>query len=349
MAGADVDARSSAEREASLGWLIGNLDDDGATCRADLAGDLATPGRCARFEAVEGPRGQVAATSIPPASPRATCASACSSRLPHPTRRADAAGPAHDRRPPRRAPEARLPRDRPSALERRDRRGRPTRPNYIGTLEPRPGRPFGGEEPVYIVPDIYVHKIGDDFHVVLNEDGMPRLRINQLYRDVLAQRRGGRRQRTRKEYVQRQGAVGVVADQVDPPAPAHDLQGDAEHHQAFQREFFDRGIQALRPLNLRDVAEDIGMHESTVSRVTTNKYAHTPQGIFELKYFFNSSINSGGRRGDRQRERQGEDPPADHRCRGPALVRSRTSASPRCCASPTSTSPGARSRSTASR
>ena len=114
-----------------------------------------------------------------------------------------------------------------------------------------------------------------------------------------------------------------------------------------QREFFERGINHLKPLNLRDVADDIEMHESTVSRVTTNKYAHTPQGIFELKYFFNSSISRVEgeavasesvkdriRRSSPTRTRDG---------------RSRISGSPRCCGSRTSTSPAARSPSTANR
>ncbi len=158
----------------------------------------------------------------------------------------------------------------------------------IGRLEPRPGRPFGGEDPVYIIPDIYVHKIGDDYHVVLNEDGLPRLRINQLYRDVLTN--GGDVGKDTREYVQ-----GKVRSALWLIKSIHQRQRTIykvmQSIIKYQLEFFDRGVQYLRPLNLRDVAEDIGMHESTVSRVTTNKYAHTPQGIFELKFFFNSSIN----------------------------------------------------------
>ena len=159
----------------------------------------------------------------------------------------------------------------------------------IGRLEPRPGRPFGGEDPVYIIPDITVLKIGEEYHTVLNEDGMPRLRINQLYRDVLS---GGRGTvgRDARDYVQERlrSALWLIKSihqrQRTIYKVMHSIIG-------FQREFFDRGIQYLRPLNLRDVALDIDMHESTVSRVTTNKYANTPQGIFELKFFFTSSVN----------------------------------------------------------
>jgi RNA polymerase sigma-54 factor len=159
----------------------------------------------------------------------------------------------------------------------------------ISRLEPRPGRPFGGEEPVYIIPDIYIHKVGDDFHVVLNEDGLPKLRISQLYRDVLARGSNTVAKDTR-DYVQDKvrSALWLIKSIHQRQRTIYKVMQSIIKH---QREFFDRGVQHLKPLNLRDVAEDIEMHESTVSRVTTNKYAHTPQGIFELKYFFNSSIN----------------------------------------------------------
>jgi RNA polymerase sigma-54 factor len=159
----------------------------------------------------------------------------------------------------------------------------------VGRLEPRPGRPFGGEDPVYIIPDIHVYKIGDDLHVVLNEDGLPKLRINALYRDVLARGGAGVAKDTR-EYVQDKvrSAMWLIKSIHQRQRTIYKVMTSIIKH---QREFFDRGVQYLKPLNLRDVAEDIGMHESTVSRVTTNKYANTPQGIFELKFFFNSSIN----------------------------------------------------------
>ena len=158
----------------------------------------------------------------------------------------------------------------------------------VGRLEPRPGRPFGGDDPIFIVPDIYVHKIGDDYHIVMNEDGLPKLRINRLYRDVLAKSREVGKET--REYVQDRvrSALWLIKSIHQRQRTIYRVMESIVRH---QREFFDRGIAHLRPLNLRDVADDIGMHESTVSRVTTNKYAHTPQGIFELKYFFNSSIN----------------------------------------------------------
>ncbi|TPV96752.1 MAG: RNA polymerase factor sigma-54 [Myxococcales bacterium FL481] len=153
-------------------------------------------------------------------------------------------------------------------------------------LEPRPARAFVSEDPQYITPDVFVYKIGGEYVVTLNDDGLPRLKISGVYRHALE---GGGQT---KEYVterlrsaqwlirsiqQRQRTILKVTRSI----------------LKFQREFFERGPQYLRPLILKDVAEDIEMHESTVSRVTTNKYVHTPQGLFELKYFFNAGISRG--------------------------------------------------------
>ncbi|MEE3329527.1 MAG: RNA polymerase factor sigma-54 [Myxococcota bacterium] len=161
----------------------------------------------------------------------------------------------------------------------------------IGMLEPWPGRAYGGDEPVYITPDIYLHKIGDEFHVMLNEDGLPKLRINNMYRDVLA--RGNNVEKDTKEYVHEKvrAAMWLIKSIHQRQRTIYKVMDSIVTH---QREFFEGGVQFLKPLNLRDVADDIGMHESTVSRVTTNKYVHTPQGIFELKYFFNSGVGRFG-------------------------------------------------------
>jgi len=160
--------------------------------------------------------------------------------------------------------------------------------DVIATLEPRPGRAFGGDEPIYITPDIYVYKVADDYHILLNEDGLPKLHINGLYRDVLAKDRSVEKET--RSYVQEKvrSAMWLIKSIHQRQRTIYKVMQSIIK---YQREFFDNGIAYLRPLNLRDVADDIGMHESTVSRVTTSKYAHTPQGIFELKYFFNSSIN----------------------------------------------------------
>jgi RNA polymerase sigma-54 factor len=154
-------------------------------------------------------------------------------------------------------------------------------------LEPKPGRRFGGNDSRYIVPDVVVHKMGSEYVVVLNEDGIPRLRVNSLYRSLL--RNSGDEA---KQYVEQKlrSAVWLIKS-VDQRQRT--LRKVTQSIVKFQREFLDKGIAHLKPLSLRDVGEDIGMHESTISRVTTNKYVETPQGLFELKYFFHSGIASG--------------------------------------------------------
>lgn len=153
----------------------------------------------------------------------------------------------------------------------------------IKALDPRPGRSYSDEAPAYITPDVHVYKVGEQYFVVANDDGLPKLRISDFYRTALANGNGA------KEYVQErlrsaQWLIRSIQQR------QRTIVRVTESILKFQREFFDKGPAYLRPLILRDVAEDIGMHESTVSRVTTNKYVHTPQGIFELKYFFNSGI-----------------------------------------------------------
>ena len=162
--------------------------------------------------------------------------------------------------------------------------------DVIARLEPRPGRAFGGDDPVYITPDIYVYKIADEFHILLNEDGLPKLRINNVYREVLSKKDGVAVAKDTKDYVSEKlrSAMWLIKSIHQRQRTIYKVMQSIIRHQA---EFFDKGVAYLRPLNLRDVADDIEMHESTVSRVTTNKYVHTPQGIFELKYFFNSSIS----------------------------------------------------------
>jgi RNA polymerase sigma-54 factor len=159
----------------------------------------------------------------------------------------------------------------------------------ISELDPKPGRYLSKEEPRYITPDIYVYKVEDDFFIVLNEDGMPKLKINSFYRDALSQK--DLTSKVTKEYIQ-----GKIRSAVWLIKSVHQRQRTIykvmESIIKFQHDFFEKGTGALKPLSLKIIAGDIGMHESTVSRVTTHKYVHTPQGIFELKYFFNSAINS---------------------------------------------------------
>ena len=154
-------------------------------------------------------------------------------------------------------------------------------------LEPKPGRRFGGNDSRYIVPDVVVHKMGSEYVVVLNEDGIPRLRVNSLYRSLLRSSSDGEA----RQYVDQKlrSALWLIKSVDQRQKTIHKVATSIIN---FQREFLDQGIEYLRPLVLRDVANDIGMHESTVSRVVNNKYMHTPQGVFELKYFFHSGISS---------------------------------------------------------
>ena len=158
----------------------------------------------------------------------------------------------------------------------------------ISELGPNPGRHFNEEEAQYITPDIYVYNVGNEFFIVLNEDGMPKLRISSFYRNALS--RGDLTSKITKEYIQEKirSAVWLIKSIHQRQRTIHKVMKSIIK---FQQDFFEKNTGHLKPLVLRDVAEDIGMHESTISRVTTNKYVHTPQGIFELKYFFNSGID----------------------------------------------------------
>lgn len=160
---------------------------------------------------------------------------------------------------------------------------------YIECLEPKPGRPFGGMQPQYITPDIYVRKVGDEFVIEQNDDGLPKLRISSFYKNILYGKDHASREE--KEYVQEKmrSALWLIRSIHQRQRTIYKV---TDSIIKFQREFFEKGIADLRPMILRDVAEDIGMHESTISRVTTNKYIHTPHGIFELKFFFNSGLQS---------------------------------------------------------
>lgn len=160
--------------------------------------------------------------------------------------------------------------------------------NVIKCLEPKPGREFSTEEPQYIIPDIYVYREGDDFKIVMNDDGLPKLRINRVYKEAVS--KGTKISKETKTYLNEkmQSASWLIKSIHQRQKTIYSVM---ESIIKFQRDFFLNGITQLKPMILRDVAEDIEMHESTISRVTTNKYAYTPQGLFELKYFFNSSIS----------------------------------------------------------
>lgn len=159
----------------------------------------------------------------------------------------------------------------------------------IRELDPKPGSRYGSSRVEYIVPDVYVAKVGEDYQVMLNDDDVPKLSVNAQYQRML--RRDNGLQADAKEYLEEKfrSAVWLVKG---IEQRRQTLMKVANSLCMFQRDFLDKGIAYLNPLVLKDVADDIGMHESTVSRVTTKKYMHTPQGVFELKFFFHSGLKS---------------------------------------------------------
>ncbi len=159
----------------------------------------------------------------------------------------------------------------------------------IQNLEPRPGRSYTDETIRYIVPDIYVYKVGSEYVISLNEDGMPKLRVSSYYLQLL--KSGESENLPNKAYLnERLKAAQWLIKSIHQRQQT--IYRVTESIVKFQRDFLDHGITRLKPLVLKAVADDIGMHESTVSRVTTNKYVHTPQGVFELKYFFTTGIKT---------------------------------------------------------
>ncbi len=158
----------------------------------------------------------------------------------------------------------------------------------IRQLDPRPGSRYNPASSQHVIPDVYIVKVEDRYVAMLNEDGMPQLRISPVYRRLLDKKNDNRETRA---YVKEKfrSALWLIKSVDQRQKTIHKV---ATSIISFQNEFLDRGIKFLRPLVLRDVANDIGMHESTVSRVVNNKYMHTPQGVLEMKYFFHSGISS---------------------------------------------------------
>ena len=165
----------------------------------------------------------------------------------------------------------------------------------IRHLDPKPGQRYNTESSRYVIPDVYVVKLDNEYQILLNEEGLPRLHVSSFYRrmaggaagagengQVGTQERNWAKEKVRsafrliKSIEERQRTIYKVADSI------------VRH----QKEFLDHGVERLRPLILKDVAEDIQMHESTVSRVVNNKYMHTTRGLFEMKYFFHSGLAS---------------------------------------------------------
>jgi RNA polymerase sigma-54 factor len=160
----------------------------------------------------------------------------------------------------------------------------------IDRLDPKPGSLYNEERPQYVIPDVFVFKVGDEYKIVLNDDGLPRLKLSSLYRKILGDKSDNSTGENNKTYIKdrMQSAIWLIKSIQQRQKTIYKVSESIVRH---QKDYFDLGINYLKPMVLRDVAYDVDMHESTISRVTTNKYMHTPRGIFELKYFFNSGIH----------------------------------------------------------
>ena len=165
-----------------------------------------------------------------------------------------------------------------------------TNVGIIAGLEPIPGRQFGPEATQYVIPDVYVFKVGTDWVVSMNEDGLPRLKVSPFYKDMLKEQKALATKKSEgKEYLDDKikSAKWIIKSMEQRQRT---IQRVTEKILERQKDFFEYGIQYLKPMVLRDIADALELHESTISRVTTNKYIHTPRGIYELKFFFNSAI-----------------------------------------------------------
>jgi RNA polymerase sigma-54 factor len=159
----------------------------------------------------------------------------------------------------------------------------------IEDLEPKPGRGMSSSQPIYIKPDVYVVKDVEEYRIVLSDENMPHIKINGYYRKLLSQKNTLKKEE--KEYLNERlrSAVWLLKSLDHRNKTIYRV---TESILKFQREFFDNGVTCMKPLNLRDVAEELDMHESTISRATSNKYLSCSHGLFGFRYFFSSGIQS---------------------------------------------------------
>ncbi len=161
--------------------------------------------------------------------------------------------------------------------------------HLIASLEPKPSRGFEQDDVRTVLPDVFVEKIDNEYQIYLADDGVPRLRVSSLYRRMVGNE-GTDEEQTRQYLQEKVRAATWLIKSIQQRQQT--LLRVTQSIFKFQEEFLDHGVKRLKPMVLRDVAEDIRMHESTVSRATANKYVHTPQGLFELKFFFQSAIRT---------------------------------------------------------
>jgi RNA polymerase sigma-54 factor len=159
--------------------------------------------------------------------------------------------------------------------------------DHVKHLDPMPGLKFSSSRPQYVTPDVYVIKVDGDYKIILDDDGIPKLRINPIYRRMMEESNSPETIEYIKDKIK--SALWLIKSIDQRQKTIYKVAESIVRH---QRSFLDYGIEFLKPLILKTVAEDIGMHESTVSRAVTNKYMHTPQGVFEMKFFFHSSLSN---------------------------------------------------------
>jgi len=160
--------------------------------------------------------------------------------------------------------------------------------DLVRTLDPKPGRRFGADETRYVIPDVVVERVGNEFVVIVNDAPIPKLLVSRQYRNMLDREADGEARKFVEEKIQ--SALWLIKAIEQRRLTLYRV---TEAIVDFQRDFFQHGLRYLRPLTLREVAEVVGVHESTVSRATSGKYVQTPQGTFELKFFFSSGVDGG--------------------------------------------------------
>ncbi|HRK78218.1 MAG TPA: RNA polymerase factor sigma-54 [Thiobacillus sp.] len=162
--------------------------------------------------------------------------------------------------------------------------------SLILSLNPRPGAAFGADETHYVIPDVYVRKVKGMWIASLNADAMPKLRVNRVYADILARHRESGGSQLASQLQEARWLIKNVQQRFDTILRVSQAIVDRQKH------FFEHGEVAMRPLVLREIADVVELHESTISRVTTQKFMMTPRGLYELKYFFGSHVatDSGG-------------------------------------------------------
>lgn len=158
----------------------------------------------------------------------------------------------------------------------------------IEKLEPRPGRNFSKTQANIPVPDVYVNKVEGEYQIILNDEGIPKLRLSKIYRELFAEKNLPVQE---KKYLREKfkNAVELLRSIEQRNKTIYRV---TESLVKFQKEFFDKGVSYLKPLNLKDIAEDLGLHESTISRVTSNKYLACEHGLFNFRFFFSNALSS---------------------------------------------------------